>query len=764
MSSNSRETTVPRIVYVTGVGPDDGRHVVELGIMELLTRHVEQVGVFRPLVRPGEDPTLRLLRERYRIGLPPELLGGLDYEKAAAIAAERGRDDLVAELVESFGELRERCRAVLVLGTDFDGTAIPDEPAFNARLANEFGALVVPVVGGRGRSAETLAADLRNAYRTYADHGCSVVAMVANRVAGDAADGGLAVRLSRECAAPVFTIPDEPALYAPTVAQVAEATGATVILGDADSLARDVRGYVFGGAMLPRFLRALTPGCLVIAPGDRADLLIGAFAAHAAGSPPIAGVLLTLGESPGPEILSLAARTAPGIAVIRVEDNSFPTATGLSRLEGRPTVFSPHKAEIALGLFEKYVDGRDLANRIELARPDRVTPLMFEHTLLERAHEHGLRDIVLAEGEEERILRAADVLARRNVCHLTLLGSAEVIRRRAAELGLGLTFEPDSMDGTGDGARAGTRCAEGRDARVRIIDPATSPLRGRFAEVYAALRAHKGVTAALAADTVCDVSYFGTLLVHLGLADGMVSGAVHSTAATLRPAFEIVKTAPGASLVSSVFFMCLADRVLVYGDCAVNPDPDAGQLAGIAIQSADTAARFGVVPRVALLSYSTGASGSGADVDKVRKATELVRTLRPDIPVDGPIQYDAAVEPAVAAAKLPGSAIAGRATVLVFPDLNTGNNTYKAVQRSAGAVAVGPILQGLGKPVNDLSRGALVKDIVTTVAITAIQAGRGIEERPKTPTADTLPRHDGAGLGLESPGPAPWRGPAARPG
>lgn len=328
--------------------------------------------------------------------------------------------------------------------------------------------------------------------------------------------------------------------------------------------------------------------------------------------------------------------------------------------------------------------------------------MMFEHELLEQARADRRR-VVLPEGTEERVLRAADVLLRRDVCDLTLLGDPDVIRKKAADLGIDL---------------AGTQ----------IVDPQTSELRQAFAERYAQLRAHRGVTVELAYDVVSDVNYFGTLMVQEGLADGMVSGAVHSTAATIRPAFEIIKTKPDASIVSSVFFMCLADKVLVYGDCAVNPDPNAEQLADIAVQSAVTAARFGVEPRIAMLSYSTGTSGSGADVDKVREATDLVRASRPDIRIEGPIQYDAAVEPSVAATKLPGSDVAGQATVLIFPDLNTGNNTYKAVQRSAGAVAVGPVLQGLRKPVNDLSRGALVQDIVNTVAITAIQA-QG-EERP----------------------------------
>ncbi|MEY9935838.1 phosphate acetyltransferase [Streptacidiphilus sp. MAP5-3] len=695
-----------RSVYVTGIGRGDGRQVVELGVMELLTRHVDRVGIFRPLVHSSTDHVVELLRGRYRVDLPPASMYGMSYDEAAAILAERGQEELVGQLVDRFRAVERDCEAVLVLGTDYASTSIPDELALNARLANEFGAGVLAVVGGHRESADTVVNEVRNAHRSYADLGCNIVAMIANRVAGSDKQA-VARRLAVRPDVPVYVIPDDPALSAPTVTQVAEATRAEVLLGDAAGLARDVRGFVFGGAMLPTFLDAMTDGCLVITPGDRADLLIGSLAAHAAGAPPISGVLMTLGENPGPNVMNLAARLAPGTPVLSVKEGSYPTAMNLSTLEGRLTAVSPRKAETALGLFELHVDAAELTDRIELIRSERVTPMMFEHELLERARGAALRDIVLPEGAEERVLRAAEVLLRRNVCHLTLLGSEDTVRRKVAELGLNITFDAEPAPGR---------------ARARIIDPATSPLRDRFAEVYAELRRHKGMTVELALDVVSDASYFGTLMVKEGLADGMVSGAVHSTAATIRPAFEVIKTSPEAKIVSSVFFMCLADKVLVYGDCAVNPDPDAEQLADIALQSAETAARFGVTPRVAMLSYSTGTSGSGVDVDKVRKATELVRGLRPELKVEGPIQYDAAVEPSVAATKLPGSEVAGQATVLIFPDLNTGNNTYKAVQRSAGAVAVGPVLQGLRKPVNDLSRGALVQDIVNTVAITAIQA------------------------------------------
>ncbi|MFJ4895266.1 phosphate acetyltransferase [Streptomyces sp. NPDC088788] len=692
-----------RSVYVTGIDRGDGRQVVELGVMELLTRQVDRVGVFRPLVHDGPDRLFELLRARYRLAQDPATVYGMDYHEASALQAEQGTDELVSTLVDRFHLVARDYDVVLVLGTDFAATQLPDELALNARLANEFAASVIPVVGGRGQTAESVRAETRNAYRAYDGLGCDVLAMVVNRVEPEVRTEVLE-RLGTRLPVPCYVLPDEPALSAPTVAQITQALGGEVLLGDDAGLSRDALDFVFGGAMLPNFLRALTPGCLVVTPGDRADLVIGTLAAHSAGTPPIAGILLTLNERPSDEILTLATRLAPGTPVVSVAGTSFPTATELFSLEGKLNAATPRKAETALGLFERYVDTSDLLKRVSAPSSDRLTPMMFEHKLLEQARSDRRR-VVLPEGTEERVLHAAEVLLRRGVCDLTLLGPAEQIRKKAADLGIDL-------------------------AAAQLIDPQTSDLRHSFAERYAELRAHKGVTVELAYDVVADVNYFGTLMVQQGLADGMVSGAVHSTAATIRPAFEIIKTRPDSKIVSSVFFMCLADKVLVYGDCAVNPDPDAEQLCDIAIQSAATAEQFGVEPRIAMLSYSTGTSGTGADVDKVREATDLVRLRRGDLRIEGPIQYDAAVEPSVAATKLPESEVAGQASVLIFPDLNTGNNTYKAVQRSAGAIAVGPVLQGLRKPVNDLSRGALVQDIVNTVAITAIQAQTPDQKAP----------------------------------
>ncbi|MDX3588758.1 phosphate acetyltransferase [Streptomyces europaeiscabiei] len=687
-----------RSVYVTGIDRGDGRQVVELGVMELLTRQVDRVGVFRPLLHHGPDRLFDLLRARYRLTQDPATVYGMDYHEASTLQAEHGTDELISTLVDRFHTVARDYDVVLVLGTDFADTQFPDELSLNARLANEFGASVIPVVGGRKQTADSVAAETHNAYRAYDGLGCDVLAMVVNRVA-PADRTEIAERLGDSrlpLPVPCYVVPDEPALSAPTVAQITHALGGKVLLGDDSGLARDALNFVFGGAMLPNFLNALTPGCLVVTPGDRADLVVGALAAHSAGTPPIAGVLLTLNERPSDEVLTLAARLAPGTPVVAVETGSFLTASELFSMEGKLSAATPRKAETALGLFERYVDTTELRGRVSAPSSDRITPMMFEHTLLEQARSERRR-VVLPEGTEERVLHAAEVLLRRGVCDLTLLGPVDQIRKKAADLGIDL-------------------------GESQLVDPATSTWRDMFAEKYAKLRAHKNVSIELAYDVVSDVNYFGTLMVQEGLADGMVSGSVHSTAATIRPAFEIIKTRPDAGIVSSVFFMCLADKVLVYGDCAVNPDPNAEQLADIAVQSAATARQFGVEPRIAMLSYSTGTSGSGADVDKVREATEIVRSRRPDLLIEGPIQYDAAVEPSVAATKLPDSEVAGQATVLIFPDLNTGNNTYKAVQRSAGALAVGPVLQGLRKPVNDLSRGALVQDIVTTVAITAIQA------------------------------------------
>ncbi|MEV6845888.1 phosphate acetyltransferase [Actinoplanes sp. NPDC051411] len=718
-----------RSVYVAGLGPSVGKGTVALGLVELLSRQVARIGVFRPLIARGDDPStargddpliargddpstaggdplLSLLTARY----PVTGGHGVTAAEASALVADGRWEELIGRIVERYRELERQCGSVVVIGSDFaagpaDGhDEMPRELGFNARLATEFGSLVIPVVSGEGRTAESLTAAARSAYHSLVDLNATVLAVVANRVpesarrrveTADDVPGSAGSRPATDLPVPFWVIPEVAAVAAPTVAEVAKALDATVITGG-DGTDRDVLDYVVGAAHVPAVLDHLTDGALLITPGDRADLLVAASAAHAAGQVTLAGLVLTLGERPDERAVKLIERLNTGLAMLVVESDSYHTIAAAGRIEARLSVGTPRKVEAALGAFEDGVDTAELTRLLDVSRSSRVTPLMFENDLIDKARADR-RHLVLPEGAEERILRATETLLRRGVADLTLLGDPAEISRRARELGVNI-------------------------GGARLVDPERSEWRDDFAERYAELRKHRGVTLDLAYDVVRDVNYFGTMMVAAGLADGMVSGADHTTAATIRPAFEIIKTVPGLSVASSVFFMLLADRVLVYGDCAVNPDPDAAQLADIALSSARTAAAFGLEPRVAMLSYSTGRSGSGADVEKVAAATALVRERRPDLPVEGPIQYDAAIDPAVAATKLPQSAVAGKATVFVFPDLNTGNNTYKAVQRSAGAVAVGPVMQGLRRPVNDLSRGATVKDIVNTVAITAIQA------------------------------------------
>jgi phosphate acetyltransferase len=681
-------------VYLTGLEPGGGKSGIALGLAAVLSRRMDKLGAFRPLARQAPDPIVELLTDAF-----PGTTGGygMTYPEAAELVQAGAFDEVINRIVQRYRDLAADRDAMVIVGSDFgrdsgdasDSPVLPDELTFNVRLANECGAAVVAVVDGVGRRDAEVEAAARTAYHSLVEQHATVAAVIANRVAGAGGPLGLAE-------VPAYAVPLVPAVAAPAVAQVVQALAARVLVGDSTGLGRDVSGYVVGGAHVPTFLDHLHDGCLVLTPGDRADLVVAAAAAHSAGHTSLAGILLTLGIEPDPRAIALVDKLNPGLPILSVARDSFETVTALRGLEGRLTTSYPRKVEAALAAFETSVDTNALADRLALTRSDRKTPMMFEYEILSRARANR-RHVVLPEGHEERILRAADVLLRKQVCELTLLGDPGAITRRARELNLDL-------------------------GPARVVDPNTSPWRAEFAQEYARLRAHKGTTIEAAHDAVGELNYFGTMMVHTGRADAMVSGATHPTADTIRPAFEIIKTMPDVAIASSVFFMCLPDRVLVYGDCAINPDPDPVQLADIALSSAKTAIAFGVEPRVAMLSYSTGGSGHGADVDKVAAATALVRAHAPDLAVEGPIQYDAAIDPTVAAAKLPGSPVAGHATVFVFPDLNTGNNTYKAVQRSAGAIAVGPVMQGLRKPVNDLSRGATVADIVNTVAITAIQA------------------------------------------
>jgi phosphate acetyltransferase len=673
--------------------------MVALGLVDLLARRVRRVGVFRPVTRSpaGEDQLLKLLLDHDGVVLPSDRCVGVTYEDVHA-----DPEAALTTIVERYRDIEHDCDALIIVGSDYTDVPNPTELRFNARIATNIGAPVLLVVNAFGQSADEVVQLVAIADAELRHEHATAVGVVANRCDPERIDA-MRTKLAR-LDLPTWALPEVPLLMAPLVSDLMAALDGELLFaanegGDdvGATLHREAEHMLVCAMNVEHVLTRLRDGHLCIVAGDRPDVLVALAAAHAAeGHPALTGVVLNGGYRPGDSVLRLVQVLADRVPLILTSHDTYSAAGIVASTRGFLATGTQRKIDTALRVFDDHIDPETLMPLLDVPRSTVVTPLMFELMLLERARADR-RHIVLAEGDEERVLEAAATLLSRQVVDLTLLGQESQIRAKASALGLDVSH-------------------------ARIVDPRTSELVDKFAEEYTRLRAHKGMTLELAVDIVRDVSYFATMMVHLGLADGMVSGAAHSTAHTITPSFEIIKTRPGTTIASSVFFMCLEDRVLVFGDCAVIPEPTVEQLADIAVSAATTASQFSVEPRIAMLSYSTGTSGSGAEVDKVREATAIVRARRPDLPVDGPIQYDAAIDASVAETKLPESDVAGRATVFVFPDLNTGNNTYKAVQRSAGAVAIGPVLQGLNKPVNDLSRGATVRDIVNTVAITAIQA------------------------------------------
>jgi phosphate acetyltransferase len=687
-------------LYLASLEPESGKSLVALGLMEMLSCRTDGVGYFRPVIPAGErtDARIELIAHRYRLSQAPSEMYAYTAAQVERMLAAGRRNEVFTGILTAYKAIERQCGFVLCDGTDFTGVASALEFEFNVAVANHLGAPVLALVNGRERQADDIIAGVRVAQESLAAEGAVVAATIVNRVPAPMVQVMRDALASEEVGdehGPLWVIPNDPRLEMPTILEIAEALGASEIDGRPLDAEQEVTTFKVAAMSLPNFLDHVVDGALIITPGDRSDVIMGTLASRLTPAmPTVAGMVLTGGLAPAPQLDRLLADSA--LPILQVSTDTYTTASRVSAVRG---VLRPHnqrKIATALGLFERHVDVKELAERIEVSRSDRVTPLMFEYELIERARA-ARRRIVLPEGTDDRILQGAQLLLRRDVVELVLLGEVDAVRARSDALGLDLGDTP-------------------------IIDPAKARERKDYAQRYLALRRHKGITPEQAYDTMADSNYFGTMMVYTDAVDGMVSGAAHTTGHTIRPAFEFIKTKPGVQVVSSVFLMLLADRVLVYGDCAVVPNPTAEQLADIAISSAETASQFGIEPLVAMLSYSTGTSGTGEDVERVREATALARDRRPDLKIEGPIQYDASVDPSVARAKLPGSEVAGHATVFVFPDLNTGNNTYKAVQRSAGAVAIGPVLQGLRKPVNDLSRGCTVTDIVNTVAITAVQA------------------------------------------
>ena len=696
-------------LYVTGAERGSGKSAIVLGMMELLLGHAGKVGFFRPVIPAHHYPDrlIHLIATHYQLDLPYEAMYGCTGEEARELLSADRNDELLARILDKYRRLEAECDSVLCAGTDYaESGRSASEFDFNADVANNLGCLIIPVVRGDDRTLSQIV-DATSAFKkALQERDCDIGAIVVNRVEQAQADDVLQMlKRSQRGLIPVYVVPDEPSLDQPTISDIAQTLSADLVYGEAEQLTREVNDFKIAAMEVPDFLKYIEPGGLIMTPGDRADIILASLMSYPSTHyPQISGILLTGGQALAEPVKRLVdGLSSMPFAILSVPTDTFTTAMNVSRVVATLAPENERKIAAALGAIEKSIDLKALDQRLSSANATRVTPLMFEHDLIRRAKSQR-RHIVLPEGDDERILRAAEILSLRDVADITLLGNQEQVRKHIEALGLHLE-------------------------QVEIIDPLNSERRQQYAETYFKLREHKGILLDMAYDTMADASYFGTMMVHLGDADGMVSGAVHTTQHTIRPAFEIIKTKPDTSIVSSVFIMCLEDRVLVYGDCAVNPSPNAVQLADIAISSAQTAQMLGIEPRIAMLSYSTGESGKGEAVDKVREATHIAKGLRPDLKLEGPLQYDAAVDASVAKTKLPGSEVAGSATVFIFPDLNTGNNTYKAVQRSAHAVAIGPILQGLNKPVNDLSRGCTVTDILNTVAITAIQAQSGTEDR-----------------------------------
>ncbi len=691
---------MPNSLYITSLEPQSGKIVAALAFMQQLSGRVENVSVFRPVVSENarSDALITLMKDLYGLQFSPEEMSGVTIAEARPLLAAGRYAELFTRILEKYKSLESRSGFVICVGTDYTSVTMALEFEFNVEVARNLGSPLVPLVNGRGKDQTVLTNAVGALIESLEEKKCDMLGVVVNRIEPEQKAVLLADMKQMLPTRPVYVLTEEPLLERPTVREISLALGAKLINGDAEWLDGEVMSIKVGAMELPNFLDHLEEGSLVIAPADRSDIILGTLAADRSTTyPRIAGLVLTGSPQPAPQVHKLfqGLGNSP-VPVLGVETDTFTAAVRASAVRPSITVESKRKIAAILGLAESAVDVRGLLDRVAVTRSERITPLMFQYELIRRAKQHR-KHIVLPEGTEERILRAAEIVLLRGVCNITLLGNEGEVKRKASALGV-------SLKG------------------AQIVDPLVSDLLPVFADTYYQLRKQKGIPRELARDTMTDVSYFGTMMVHRGLADAMVSGSIHTTAHTIRPALEFVKTKPGISIVSSVFFMCLADRVLVYGDCAIVPDPTAEQLADIAISSAETASGFGIEPRVAMLSYSTGESGSGADVDRVREATRLARERRPDLKIEGPIQYDAAVDATVAKVKLPGSEVAGRATIFIFPDLNAGNNAYKAVQRAANAIAIGPVLQGLNKPVNDLSRGALVPDIVNTIAITAIQA------------------------------------------
>ena len=693
-------------IYIATSESHCGKSLISLGIVELLLRKTKRVGIFRPVIgvrsTQERDKNIDLLLSHFNLDVNYEDTYAFLRREASGLISQGRYDDVLDEIIQKYKALESRCDFILGIGSDFVGEGSAFEFDINADIAKNLGCPVLILGNAADREIEAAIGPIQMAVDLFLAKECQILGVILNRAAPEKVSELLAAleeKLAQRDQV-LSVIPENKLLSSPTIREIAQHLDAEVLYGG-DRLEKLAYRYLVVAMQLQNYLSHLSENALVITPGDRGDVILSALQAHQSHNyPQISGILLSTGMKPTPSIMKLLDGLPSLVPILSVKTDTYDTATKVGSIHSYITVDNQAKIALSLKLFEEHVDTQALEKRISTVVSRGMTPKMFEYNLIQKAKSQK-RHIVLPEGTDERILKAAEILLDREIVNLTLLGQEEEVKAAIRSLGGRIDLE-----------------------QISIIEPQKSPKFFDYVQTLFELRKHKGITLENAKDLMADVSYFGTMMVYKGDADGMVSGATHTTQHTIRPALQFIKTKPDCSVVSSVFFMCLEDRVLVYGDCAVNPNPTAEQLAEIAISSAETSQAFGIEPKVALLSYSSGESGKGEEVEKVRQATKLAQAKRADLKLEGPIQYDAAVDKEVGLKKMPNSEVAGQATVLIFPDLNTGNNTYKAVQRETGAIAIGPILQGLNKPVNDLSRGCTVDDIVNTVVITAIQAQR----------------------------------------
>ncbi len=688
-------------LYISSHEVAAGKLVVTMGMMELLKAKVERVAFFRPFVKEKTyDDDITFFLERYALDMQYTQTFGFSVHEAEHMIADNRTDTLIKTLMTQIKELESEYDFLLIEGLHQSSFSASIDIDLNLEVAKNADIPYVNILKGKGKRASEILDEILLEHEHIKASGCTHFSTFANRL-DEAVLTELSTTLSSHTALPpVYLLREIDELDMPTIFEVKSSLGCRVIRADSKDYRKVIRNTKIAAMKLENFLEYIEDGDLVLVSADRADIVAGAILATRSNRfPKISGIILTGKMELADSILEiLESFDTLSVPIFAIPDDTYQAALRIERVSATIKAKSERKIALAMGLFNSAVDTRELESMIQQDKSTLMTPIMFEYSLFQRARLSKQR-IVLPEALDDRILRAAETVLRREVVEVILLGKREEILHKSAMLGLDIQ-------------------------RAEIVDPLTSPLRIPFAKELYRLRKHKGVTLEGAFDLLTSLSYFGTMMVHLGHADGMVSGAVHTTQETIRPALQIIKTKPDIPIVSSLFFMSFETRVLVYADCAINQDPTAEELATIAITTADTSAQFGIEPRIAMLSYSTGSSGKGADVEKVAAATAICREKRPDLLIEGPIQYDAAIDPVVASKKLSGSAVAGRATIFIFPDLNTGNNTYKAVQRASGAVAIGPVLQGLKKPINDLSRGCLVADIVNTIVITAIQAAQ----------------------------------------